>query len=258
MAYNTGFICLLLILSAAKAAHYVQTGTDKDFCGFKCYQPQGFLELRFNHKTLFLDDCSHPVPKIYRQVDPRIILNSSSGCWMLRNAQKNYTGTYQFFLYRGHIRSLLKSIRIIVLDAVKIQNITSNSSQGGSEVSLKVQFSGGKASVLWELDGGSLPLRYLLKDDNQTLIIQNASTEDAQRMLTVWVKNPVSEDKRVIILNHLVIKDKGNPNRRSDTSIVFYILFTVFFIIFAVLGMLGKFEYRNQKAGWKNVVVLGF
>lgn len=29
-------------------------------------------------------------------------------------------------------------------------------------------------------------------------------------------------------------------------------------VIFCFSGMLGKFEYRNQKAGWKNVVVLGF
>ncbi|CAI9557486.1 unnamed protein product [Staurois parvus] len=239
MASNTGFICLLLLLSAAKAVHYVQTGTDHLFCGFQCHQQHGILKLRRNHTTVLVVECFKLVHKIHRWGDQRIIMNSSSGCLMLRDAQKNDTGSYQISFYDGSIILLLEPIGIVVLDAVKIQNITSNSSLQGSDVSLEVLFSGGNASVLWELDGSSLPPRYILKDDNRTLIIKNVDTKDARRMLTVWVKNPVSEDKREY---HLLIQDERCQYCRSHEAILIILLV---FVIIAVLG-------------WKYMIVRGF
>ncbi|KAG9465797.1 hypothetical protein GDO78_017716, partial [Eleutherodactylus coqui] len=49
-------------------------------------------------------------------------------------------------------------------------------------------------------DGGSLPHRYLLIDDNRTLIIPSTQREDAGRRLRVRITNPVSEETQEYLL----------------------------------------------------------
>ncbi|XP_072286405.1 uncharacterized protein [Pyxicephalus adspersus] len=202
MIYKTGLIFLVLILSAAKAAHLVQTGADIHFCRFQCYEPQGILQLRCN-VTLVLAECWNSVPIIHHVLNQRLLLNHDNGCWMMKNVQKNDTGLYQTFFFSGAEKfKILKSTEIIVLDPVKIHNISINYSLGGSDISLEVSLSGDNARVFWELDGRSLPLRYILKYNNRTLIIRNANKEDEKGMFVIRVLNPISEDKREY---HLVI-----------------------------------------------------
>ncbi|KAG9460467.1 hypothetical protein GDO78_021661, partial [Eleutherodactylus coqui] len=132
--------------------------------------------------------------------DPRLHLNTSSGCWRLTDARKDDSCLY--VLWR-HNRSggFRRSTAITVLDPVLISNITSNSSRLGQDIAVSIQFSGEEAAVTWEVDGGSLPQRYWLIDDNRMLIIPSAQREDAGRRLRVRITNPVSEETREHLLN---------------------------------------------------------
>ncbi|XP_066455366.1 uncharacterized protein [Eleutherodactylus coqui] len=95
---------------------------------------------------------------------------------------------------------MVTDLLLILPDPVLISNITSNSSRLGQDIAVSVQFSGEEAAVTWEVDGGSLPHRYRLMDDNRTLIIPSAQREDAGRRLRVRITNPVSEETREYLL----------------------------------------------------------
>ncbi|KAG9461490.1 hypothetical protein GDO78_016690, partial [Eleutherodactylus coqui] len=135
----------------------------------------------------------------YNHWDPRLHLNTSSGCWRLTDARKDDSCLY--VLWR-HNRSggFRRSTDITVLDPVLISKITSNSSRLGQDIAVSVQFSGEEAAVTWEVDGGSLPHRYRLTDDSRMLIIPSAQREDGGRRLSVQITNPVSEETREYLL----------------------------------------------------------
>ncbi|KAG9462108.1 hypothetical protein GDO78_014892 [Eleutherodactylus coqui] len=95
---------------------------------------------------------------------------------------------------------MVTDLLLILPDPVFISNITSNSSRLGQDIAVSVQFSGEEAAVTWEVDGGSLPHRYRLTDDNRTLIILSAQREDAGRRLRVRITNPISEEIREYLL----------------------------------------------------------
>ncbi|XP_066454643.1 uncharacterized protein [Eleutherodactylus coqui] len=95
---------------------------------------------------------------------------------------------------------MVTDLLLILPDPVLISNITSNSSRLGQDIAVSVQFSGEEAALTWEVDGGSLPHRYRLIDDNRTLIIPSAQREDARRRLCVRITNPVSERTKEYLL----------------------------------------------------------
>ncbi|XP_073524795.1 uncharacterized protein [Phyllobates terribilis] len=84
----------------------------------------------------------------------------------------------------------------LLSDPVLLSTITSNSSRMGEDVAVSVQFSGEETAVTWEVDGGLLPERYRLINDNRTVIIPRAQRDDAGRRLWVRITNPVSEETR--------------------------------------------------------------
>ncbi|KAM3936000.1 leucine-rich repeats and immunoglobulin-like domains protein 1 [Leptodactylus fuscus] len=126
---------------------------------------------------------------------PRLHLNTSSGCWTLTDAGKDDSCVYNT-VYHNNGRSSRRSIHITVLDPVLASNITSNSSRLGQDIAVSVQFSGEEATVTWEVDGGPVPDRYRLIDDNRTMIIPSVQIDDAGRRLHVRITNPVSEETR--------------------------------------------------------------
>ncbi|XP_068122516.1 uncharacterized protein [Hyperolius riggenbachi] len=126
---------------------------------------------------------------------PRLHLDTDSGCWSLPQAGRGDSCVYEV-RDRGAADKVLTSTSIRVLDPVLIYNISSNSSRLGEDIAVTVQFSGEESHVTWELDGGRLPERYRLIDDNRTLIIPSLQRDDAERTFRVRVTNPVSEEVR--------------------------------------------------------------
>ncbi|XP_068122378.1 uncharacterized protein [Hyperolius riggenbachi] len=124
---------------------------------------------------------------------PRFHLDISSGCWTLPQAGRGDSCVYEV-RDRGTGDKVLSSTSIRVLDPVLIYNISSNSSRLGEDIAVTVQFSREESNVTWELDGGRLPERYRLIDDNRTLIIPSVQRDDAERTFRVRVTNPVSEE----------------------------------------------------------------
>ncbi|XP_018430503.1 PREDICTED: uncharacterized protein LOC108803165 [Nanorana parkeri] len=127
--------------------------------------------------------------------DPRLHLDTRSGCWKLTPARKDDSCVYKIWCYCAP-NYLLSSTDIRVLDPILISNITSNCSRLGQDIAVSVQYSGEESAVTWEVDGEPLPERYRLIDDNRTLIIPSVQRDDAERTFRVRITNPVSEETR--------------------------------------------------------------
>ncbi|XP_075119434.1 hemicentin-1-like [Leptodactylus fuscus] len=194
---DPGLLILLTRLSLSSGAVYVRRGSDITDCSMKCPHTESVLELyrvcggdESNLLELWCDSMWS-----LNRLEPRLHLNTSSGCWTLTDAGKDDSCVYNV-LYHSDVGSSRRSIHITVLDPVLISNITSNSSRLGQDIAVSVQFSGEEAAVTWEVDGGPVPDRYQLIDDNRTMIIPSAQIDDAGRRLHVRITNPVSEETR--------------------------------------------------------------
>ncbi|XP_068127034.1 uncharacterized protein [Hyperolius riggenbachi] len=189
----------LAVLSAAESSgsEYIQTGSNITQCDMKCRNAFDLLMLYRRcggkeEERLLQLDCN---TNYTIWLDPRYHLNISSGCWTLPQAGRGDSCVYEV-RDRGAGDKVLTSTYIRVLDPVLIYNISSNSSRLGEDIAVTVQFSGEESHVTWELDGGRLPERYRLIDDNRTLIIPSVQRDDAERTFRVRVTNPVSEEVR--------------------------------------------------------------
>ncbi|XP_072254553.1 uncharacterized protein [Pyxicephalus adspersus] len=182
---------LVPALSAFPDLVYVRRGSDFGRCDMKCPQKSGVLQLfptcGINLAHVYCDSLVVEGPP-----EPRFQLNTTSGCWTMRDLRKEDSCIYNVW----HQLRLLSSTHISVLDPILISNITSNSSGLGQDLAVSVHFSGEESAVTWEVDGEPLPERYRLIDDNRTLIIPNLQRDDAKRRFRVRITNLASEDTR--------------------------------------------------------------
>ncbi|XP_068122517.1 uncharacterized protein [Hyperolius riggenbachi] len=148
------------------------------------------------------------------------------GCWTLPQAGRGDSCVYEV-RDRGAGDKVLTSTSIRVLDPVLIYNISSNSSRLGEDIAVTVQFSGEESHVTWELDGGRLPERYRLIDDNRTLIIPSVQRDDAERTFRVRVTNPVSEEVRD---HRLEIRDPSSSTGRTHGAAIAALLLAVLLV----------------------------
>ncbi|XP_068127014.1 uncharacterized protein [Hyperolius riggenbachi] len=176
---------------------YIQTGTDFTRCDMKCPDELPILLLSRrcggDERERLLQLVCHISHTDHFQ--PRLHLDTSSGCWTLPQAGRGDSCVYAV-LDRVAGDKFLTSTSIRVLDPVLLYNISSTSSRLGEDIAVTVQFSGEESHVTWELDWGRLPERYRLRDDNRTLIIPSVQRDDAERTFRVRVTNPVSEEVR--------------------------------------------------------------
>ncbi|KAM4044341.1 uncharacterized protein ACNLHF_008333 isoform 2-T2 [Anomaloglossus baeobatrachus] len=171
---------------------------------------------------------------IQKENETRIHLDTSTGCWTLRDAGKDDSCVYNVTLYRSQ-ETFLLSTHITVLDPVLIYNITSNGSRPGQDIAVSVHFSGEETAVTWEVDGGLLPDRYQLMDDNRTVIIPRPQRDDVRRRLRVRITNPVSEETRDYQLENTV---SGSSPRLLLVTVgsVFAVKLLVFILSLALLS----------------------
>ncbi|XP_071987883.1 uncharacterized protein [Engystomops pustulosus] len=163
----------------------------------KCPQADGILTLskECEHQEVDLISLWCHRLHIQNKYEPRLHLDTSSGCWTLTDARKDDSCVYNVTFHRKQETSL-HSIDIIVLDPILFYNITRTSILLGQDIAVSVQFSGEEAAVTWDVVGGRLPDRYRLINDNRTMIIPSAQREDAGRRLRVRITNPISEETR--------------------------------------------------------------
>ncbi|XP_075429143.1 cell adhesion molecule CEACAM1-like isoform X1 [Ascaphus truei] len=218
-------------------------------CDVICPHTGGVLTLDCRPGRPMLDMfCNDHHTKIYDNYKYRLHLNTSSGCWVLRDARKEDSGVYEI-RFHSSAEKLLKSTQISVIDPVVIYNITSNSSLLGSDVSLHVLFSGEETTVTWEVDGGALPGRYQLSDRKRTLLIPSAQRGDDGRRFSVGVTNPVSEDSREYVLQLI---DNGSSNQLSAgavAGVVVGILVIIGIVAFLIILMCTKMFNQREASG---------
>ncbi|XP_068122383.1 uncharacterized protein [Hyperolius riggenbachi] len=207
-----------------RVPEYLQTGSEVTRCGMKCLDelPVLLLSRRCGgeEEELLLLDCH---TNYTQPLDPRLHLDISSGCWTLPQAGRGDSCVYEV-RDRGAGDKVLSSTSIRVLDPVLIYNISSNSSRLGEDIAVTVQYSGEESHVTWELDGGRLPERYRLIDDNRTLIIPSVQRDDAERTFRVRVTNPVSNVSQDYPLE---ITDPGSSTGRSHGAAIAALLLAV-------------------------------
>ncbi|PIO16421.1 hypothetical protein AB205_0099230, partial [Aquarana catesbeiana] len=186
----------MMIISVSSGTVYVQSGSDITDCNMMCSNEDVTLELyrvcRGVEMRLLENVCHYNHTKSH---DPRLRLDTRSGCWKLTQARRDDSCVYEVWCHCGP-GYVMWSTEIRVLDPVHISNITSNCSRLGDETAVSVQFSGEENAVTWEVDGEPIPERYRLIDDNRTLIIPGVQRDDAKRRFRVRITNLVSEEIR--------------------------------------------------------------
>ncbi|PIO27197.1 hypothetical protein AB205_0076400 [Aquarana catesbeiana] len=236
--YIQGLLCMLII-PVSSGTVYVQSGSDIIDCNMKCPHDDVTVELYRQcggkQKTLLEnnDMKSH---------DPRLQLQTGTGCWKLTPARKDDSCVYKIWCQcdPGYLWS---STDIHVLDSFLISNITSNCSRLGEEMAVRVQFSGEESAVTWEVDGEPLPERYRLIDDNRTLIIPSVQRDATERRFRVRITNPVSKE---IQEYRLEIGD-SNSYRRTLSLQVFLMVGLVVLGILQALYFYDKYRSSNYK-----------
>ncbi|KAG9467793.1 hypothetical protein GDO78_014291 [Eleutherodactylus coqui] len=212
---DAGEVVIILTITSVSSV-YVRRGSDITDCNMKCPHTRDVLQLNRecgDKETNLLELWCNDMWS-YNYFGPRLHLNTSSGCWRLTDTRKDDSCLYVLWRHNSS-GGFWNSTDIAVLDPVLISNISSNSSQLGQDIAVSVQFYGEEAAVTWEVDGGSLPHRYWLIDDNGTLIIPSAQREDAGRRLRIQITNPVSEETREYLLE---ITDAPSARLRAPAA----------------------------------------
>lgn len=234
-AVYTGVLAILTVLSLS-SGDYVRRGSNITDCSMRCPHKDGVLELyrECGHGKSHLLGLSCDTNHLYNQNESRLHLDTSRGCWTLTDAGKDDSCVYNV-VYYGDGSTNLRTLPITVLDPVLISNITSNCSRLGEDIAVSVQFSGEETAVTWEVDGGLLPDRYRLIDDNRTLIIQSVQKDDAGRRFSVRITNPISEETREY---QLEITGPGSSRLPFFPGVLAAVgIFLVLGIIFIVLSV---------------------
>ncbi|XP_073526973.1 uncharacterized protein [Phyllobates terribilis] len=241
-------LVILAVLQLSSLKVYVWRGSDISDCSMKCSHPDGVLQLYREcggHETqlleLWCDNMWH-----YNRYEPRLLYNTSSGCWSLTDAGKNDSCVYTV-VYYGNVGRFLTTLPITVLDPVLISTITSNSSRTGEDIAVSVQFSGEETAVTWEVDGGLLPDRYQLIDDNRTVIIPRAQRDDAGRRLRVRITNPVSEETQEY---QLEITDPG-PSRLRSSVVAAVVMCLLSVMIISIILLIKSRRHKRWRPGMR-------
>ncbi|XP_053330316.1 uncharacterized protein LOC128504304 [Spea bombifrons] len=147
------------------------TGSNISICGTKCGPQEIAHNLHFKDSFLAHIPC-----KGFVQLDdhfkPRTECNVSSVCCVIRNAQRKDSGSYSITSIRadGKDVEILNNL-CVILDNITGVSIRSNNSD--LTTSLHVVFTGDMATVTWTRDGGDLPEKHRLSEQNRTLELQN-------------------------------------------------------------------------------------
>ncbi|XP_077335507.1 uncharacterized protein LOC143981512 [Lithobates pipiens] len=250
----SGLLCMVII-PVSSGTVYVQSGSDITGCNMKCPGYIGKMELyrQCRENKTMIEYFPHYKHTNYH--DPRLQLDTGSGCWKLTHARKDDSCVYETWCYSYSDKDyLMSSTEIRVLDPVLISNITSNFSRLGEEVAVRVQFSGEESAVTWEVDGEPIPERYRLIDDNRTLIIPSVQRDDAERRFRVRITNPVSEEIREyrliddpVFSKVLITGDYEADGRNRVVTAAICVPAVLIIIIIIIMGIIYMIRWKCSR-----------
>eukprot|EP00079_Xenopus_tropicalis_P018191 XP_004919291.1 PREDICTED: uncharacterized protein LOC100497235 [Xenopus tropicalis] len=169
-------------------SQWVAVSSYIEVCGFICNE-YGVYQLDRSPPAPILelvcpDKSARPYVRIYNPYIERVFVNETSGCCLIRNAQRSDTGDY-VLEWTGK-NKWIRTTKYLVIDPVCVTNISARNN--GENASVSVSYSGEEATVVWAWNGGALPERHQLSDSNKTLTVPSTDTGT----FTALVSNPVS------------------------------------------------------------------
>ncbi|XP_053554982.1 uncharacterized protein LOC128645774 [Bombina bombina] len=109
-------LLVLFISSVGAEIHHIQVGSNIFICGLGCQNSSDVLDLKCCPSVYILNiTCSDNQISVHDTYRSRLDLNASSGCGVLRDAQKNDSCVYEVSL-NSRPRRVLSTIRVIVID----------------------------------------------------------------------------------------------------------------------------------------------
>ncbi|OCT66490.1 uncharacterized protein LOC108700345 [Xenopus laevis] len=229
---------LFLPLCFASENQWVAVSSAIEICGFTCNQ-YGVYQLDRVPPAPILeficpDKSARAFVRIYDPYNERVLVNETSGCCLIGNAQRSDTGDYA--LEWSGKDNWIRTTTCRVMDPVSVSNITTNRS--GETVSVSVSYSGEEATVQWTWNGGALPERHQLSDSNKTLTVPSTDTGT----FTVLVSNPVSRSST----EYNVTLPAKESESQSKTGMIVGILFG-FLLFFVTCGMVYWIATRKKQ-----------
>ncbi|KAE8588111.1 hypothetical protein XENTR_v10022353 [Xenopus tropicalis] len=219
-------------------SQWVAVSSYIEVCGFTCnefgvYQldrspPAPILEL------VCPDKSARPHVRIYNPYTERVFVNETSGCCLIRNAQRSDTGDY-VLEWTGK-NKWIRTAKCQVIDPVCVTNISAR--HNGENVSVSVSYSGEEATVVWAWNGGALPERHQLSDSNKTLTVPSTDTGT----FTALVSNPVSHSSAHynLTLPGTETDMSSQPVQRSRIPIIALVSFLCVFTGFSFCLLMGN------------------
>ncbi|XP_072921801.1 uncharacterized protein [Hemitrygon akajei] len=134
----------------------------------------------------------------------RLHFNTSNGALTVNGAEHGDQGDYTFIVDGQELRI----IQLRLLDELSEGSIFTNIESLGSTVELTCEVFGDLNVYHWQKNGGEISQRHQLTDENRTLVIPSASSEDCG-VYTCITTNPVSsiQTNYTLMLRGFSLKD---------------------------------------------------
>ncbi|XP_062904262.1 uncharacterized protein LOC134346684 isoform X2 [Mobula hypostoma] len=134
----------------------------------------------------------------------RLHFNTSNGALTVNEAERGDQGDYTFIVDGQELRR----IQLRLFDELSEGSIFTNIESPGFTVELTCDVFGDSNVYQWQKNGGEISQRHQLTDENRTLVIPSASSEDCG-VYTCITTNPVSsiQTSYTLMLRGLSLKD---------------------------------------------------
>ncbi|XP_002941705.2 uncharacterized protein LOC100496031 isoform X1 [Xenopus tropicalis] len=185
---STTVSLFLFVPSAWALIHQIAAvSSNLSLCGLTCERDGIYTLDKVPNVGILEYACRDKYKNFNKAYKGRARLDESSGCCIIRDAQKSDNGDYflEFHEY-GKRKQLVQTTAYVIMYPVCVTNISAR--HNGENVSVSVSYSGEEATVVWAWNGEALPERHQLSDSNKTLTVPSTDTGT----FTALVSNPVS------------------------------------------------------------------
>ncbi|XP_062904247.1 uncharacterized protein LOC134346678 isoform X2 [Mobula hypostoma] len=158
----------------------------------------------FTSRSILHHAPGHSLVELSDQFKFRLHFDTSNGALTVNGAEDGDQGDYTFIVDGQELRI----IQLSLFDELSEGSILPNIESLGFTVELTCDVTGDSNVYQWQKNGGDISQRHQLTDENRTLVIPSASSEDCG-VYTCITTNPVSsiQTNHTLMLGGLSLKD---------------------------------------------------